>query len=421
MSPFLVGGDSKFCSFNRHIFSDFMATVNFFLKQNNKLNSKPTLIYLSFFFEGKRLRISTKEKIHAKNWNQKEQKARRTEDGYSALNQRLEKLTSDYQQAYRLLKSVNKKITAGNLMDKVDELNGVVNKSNKTLMSFIESYIENSSFKVKFGTIKSYKTTLAVLKRFQSHRRSRIDFDSIDLNFHDEFTSYLSRELNYSGNTVGKHIKNTKVFMNEARERGLTNNSEFLKKGFKVFKEDIDSIYLNEEEIKKLYDLDLSDKERLAFVRDLFIVGCYTGLRFSDFTQIKPENIRKGMISLRTQKTNEMVIIPVHPMVEDIMKKYKGKYANSLPPAFTNQVMNNYLKEIGKLAQLNESNLVSKTIGGKKISISYKKYELITTHTARRSFATNLYLQEFPAISIMKITGHRSEKNFMNYIKMSPH
>ena len=379
------------------------------------------MIYLSFFYEGKRLRISTKEKILAKNWNQQEQKARRTEDGYSALNQRLEKLASDYRQAYWLLKSINKKITAQSLMDKVDAENGVVNKSNKTLMNFIESYIENSSFKVKFGTIKSYKTTHSVLKRFQAHRRSRIDFDSIDLNFHDEFTTYLSRELNYSGNTVGKHIKNIKVFMNEARERGLTNNSEYLKKGFKVFKEEIDSIYLNEEEIKNLYDLDLSGKERLAFARDLFIVGCYTGLRFSDFTQIKPENIRKGMISLRTQKTNEMVIVPVHPMIEDIMKKYKGKYSNSLPPAFTNQVMNNYLKEIGKLAEFIESTLIIKTIGGRKISKTFKKYELISTHTARRSFATNLYLQGFPAISIMKITGHRSEKNFMKYIKISPH
>jgi integrase len=127
------------------------------------------------------------------------------------------------------------------------------------------------------------------------------------------------------------------------------------------------------------------------------------------------------MISLRTQKTNELVTIPVHPMVDDIMKKYKGVFANSLPPAFANQVMNRNLKELGKLAQLNEGVIISKTIGGKKINQTFKKRELITTHTARRSFATNLYLQEFPAISIMKITGHKSEKNFMNYIKMTPH
>jgi integrase len=305
--------------------------------------------------------------------------------------------------------------------DLVDEINNVVNKSNKTLMGFINDYIEAAVYKVKHGTIKSYKTTQSVLKKFQAHRRKRIDFDSIDLNFHDEYTAYLSKNLNYSGNTVGKHVKNLKVFMGEAKERGLTNNTDYLKKGFRVFKEDIDNIYLSEDEIRKLFDLDLSQNERMAFARDLFIVGCYTGLRFSDFSQIKRENIRNGMITLRTQKTNELITIPVHPLVEVIMNKYKGKYANSLPPAFANQIMNGYLKDIGKLAELEESVLVSKTIAGKKASRTFKKHELITTHTARISLATTLFLQEFTAISIMKITGHRSEKNFMNYIKMTPH
>jgi integrase len=398
-----------------------MAVVNYYLKNNDVKNLKPTLIYLSFFYEGKRLRISTKEKIFAKNWNQEEQKARRSEEGFAELNQRLEKLTSDYQKAYRILLSLNKKITPDSLIEQVDTINDVVNKSNKTLMGFINDYIENAVFKVKHGTIKSYKTTYSVLKKFQAYRRKRIDFDSIDLNFHDEYTAYLSKNLNYSGNTVGKHVKNLKVFMGEAKERGLTNNTDYLKKGFKVFKEDIDSIYLSEDEILKLYKLDLSKDERMGYVRDLFIVGCYTGLRFSDFTQIKRENIRNGMISLRTQKTDELVTIPVHPIVEEIMKKYKSKFSNSLPPSFANQIMNDYLKEIGELAEMEESVLIRKTIGGKKVSQTFKKYELITTHTARRSFATNLFLQEFPAISIMKITGHRSEKNFMNYIKMSPH
>ncbi|MFN6037734.1 MAG: phage integrase SAM-like domain-containing protein, partial [Bacteroidota bacterium] len=293
-----------------------MASVNYYLKNSNVNSSKPTLIYMSFFYDGKRLRNSTKEKLMAKNWNQHEQKARRTEEGYTALNQRLEKLSSDFLQAYRLLLSVNKKITPDSLLEKVDEINGVVNKSNKTLMGFINEYIENAAYKVKHGTIKSYKTTNAVLLRFQSHRRNRIDFDSIDLNFHDEFTAYLSRKLNYSGNTVGKHIKNLKVFMSEAKERGLTNNTDYLKKGFKVFKEEIDSIYLTEEELKILFELNLEHNTRLSSARDLFIVGCYTGLRFSDFSQIKRENIRNGMISLRTQKNNELVTIPVHPMVE---------------------------------------------------------------------------------------------------------
>ena len=83
--------------------------------------------------------------------------------------------------------------------------------------------------------------------------------------------------------------------------------------------------------------------------------------------------------------------------------------------------MNRYLKIIGERAGLTELHTIKKTRGGAKVEDTYKKFQLMTTHTARRSFATNLFLQEFPAISIMKITGHRSEKNFMNYIKMTPH
>jgi integrase len=398
-----------------------MATTSFFLKENNPKQNRPTLIFLSFSYDGKRMRISTQEKIHAKNWNQNDQRARKTETGWQELNDRLNKIEEDYQKAYRILKSINKKITPEALTEKVDEINGVVNKDNKTFMGFIKEYIETAVFKVKQGTIKSYKTTQSVLTKYQMHRNKRIDFDHIDLNFYDDFIRYLSLQLDYSANTIGKHIKNIKVFMTEATNRGLNNNFDYLKKGFKVFKEDIDNIYLTEDEIKILFHLDLNNNEKLSYTRDLFIVGCYTGLRFSDFSQIKKESIRNGMISLRTQKTNELVTIPVHPMVDDIMKKYKGVFSNSLPPAFANQVMNRNLKELGKLAQLNEGVIISKTIGGKKINQTFKKRELITTHTARRSFATNLYLQEFPAISIMKITGHKSEKNFMNYIKMTPH
>ena len=398
-----------------------MATVNFYLKGNDKQSLSPSLLFLSFFYEGKRMRVSTQEKLFARNWNQKEQRARRTEEGYAELNERLDKLSSDYQKAYRLLKSIDKKITHETIREKIDSLNNRVNKNNKTLMGFINEFIELAAFKVKPGTIKSYKTTRSVLLKLQSHRNRRIDFDSIDLSFHDELNKYLSKNLNYSGNTIGKHVKNIKVFMNESSERGLNNNFEYLKKGFRVFKEDVDHIYLSEDEILKLYELDLSSHIRIGYARDLFIVGCYTGLRFSDFSQIKKENIRDGMISIRTQKTNELVTIPVHPMVEDIMKKYKGKFSNSLPPAFENQVMNSYLKEIGEKAKFNENVFIKKTIGGKKVEQTFKKWQIITTHTARRSFATNLFLQEFPAISIMKITGHRSEKNFMVYIKMTPH
>jgi integrase len=394
-----------------------MALVNFYLKDPK--SKAPTLIYLFFSFDRQRMKVSTRESIHPRYWNETNQCAKKTFENATAFNSYLDKMGEDYKKAYRLLKSVNERVTPESLKVKVAALNGESDPKTKNLVAFVDSFIAASGSKVTHGTLKNYKTTLSVLLRFKVHSNKRLDFDSINLDFYDDFVGYQEKVLGYSGNTIGKNIKNLKVFMSEATERGLNSNLEYLKKGFKVFKEDVDNIYLSDEELLELYQLDLSAKLHLEMVRDLFIVGCYTGLRFSDFSQIKPEHIKRGTFSIRTQKTDEPVVIPIHPLVQAIMKKY-DVYPNSLPPSYAIQKMNKYLKVIGELMGLDEKVITKKTIGGQKVESKLKKFEMITTHTARRSFATNLFLQGFPTISIMKITGHRSDKTFMQYIKMTP-
>jgi integrase len=205
--------------------------------------------------------------------------------------------------------------------------------------------------------------------------------------------------------------------MNEAVDRNLTTNLQFKNKRFRTVEEPSETIYLTEKEIKRIHDLDLSDNVRLEKVRDLFIIACYTGLRFSDLVELRNENIiNKGtVVRITTVKTGEVVIIPLKGFVKEILKKYKG-----IPPqAISNQKMNEYLKELGEKAELSDDVIISCTRGGKRHRETFKKHELITTHTARRSFATNAYLQNVPTISIMKITGHRTEKSFLKYIKIS--
>ena len=154
-------------------------------------------------------------------------------------------------------------------------------------------------------------------------------------------------------------------------------------------------------------------------VRDLFLIGCHTGLRFSDFTMIKDENILdtpKGQFfQVKTLKTNEKVIIPIKPTVLAIWNKYNGQ----LPRAISNQKMNDYLKELAKEAEFDSKVLFKRTKGHNIVQTEYRKHELVSTHTARRSFATNAYIGGVPSISIMKITGHKTEKAFMKYIKIS--
>ena len=103
------------------------------------------------------------------------------------------------------------------------------------------------------------------------------------------------------------------------------------------------------------------------------------------------------------------------------MAKYSDKYPNNLPPTISNQKMNDYLKEIAKkVDSLKVPVEVEGIKGGLKTTEQKQKWELVTTHTARRSFATNVYKSGFPAISLMKITGHRTEKSFLLYIKVTP-
>jgi integrase len=149
----------------------------------------------------------------------------------------------------------------------------------------------------------------------------------------------------------------------------------------------------------------------------LFVIGCYTGLRFSDLATLNEKNIiDKGTkIKILTQKTGELVIIPLHTYILEILKRYNGK----IPQVISNQKMNDHLKAIGKEAKIKEKTTLHYTQGGIKKSETLPKHELITVHTARRSFATNAFLNEIPSISIMKITGHRTERAFMKYIKIS--
>ncbi|MFZ7115665.1 MAG: site-specific integrase [Bacteroidota bacterium] len=289
-----------------------------------------------------------------------------------------------------------------------------------SFLAFLEIYIERSVALKSHTTIKAYKNTRNHLLDFEKTMwPKKLSFESIDQLFYDDFMQFLIQKKQLSNNTIGNQIKNLKVFLNEATELGINKTFEYKKKKFKKLQEESDSIYLTEDEIKDLYNLNLDDKPSLQRVRDLFIIGCWTGLRFSDFTKLRKENISKGMISIRTQKTDQALMIPIHPMVLKIFKKYTVNDEIILPRAITNQKMNNYLKVVGQKAELDQKIIVTTNRGISREKKPYHKHELVTTHTARRSFATNLYLQGFPAISIMKITGHKSEQSFLKYIKVS--
>ncbi len=307
------------------------------------------------------------------------------------------------------------------------------------LFEFIENFIESSKSrinpktgkKIAVSTIKKYTTCYHLLAEFSMYKNLSFDFKDIDMKFYTSFVKFLNQKAVHKGkdeegnditetglavNSVGKHIAVLKGFLNEAAEQGHNSFRGHKSKNFTVLTENADAVYLNEQELDLLFNLDLSGNLRLERIRDLFLVGCWTGCRFSDFSAISPDQITNGFLHVRQEKTGARVVIPLHPVVKSILDKYNGH----LPPAPSNQKFNDYIKEVCALALINEETQKSITRGGRRVTASFKKSDLVSSHTARRSFATNLYKNGFPAISIMKITGHTTEKSFLKYIRVTP-
>jgi len=411
-----------------------MAKTKFYLRDKETDSTTPILMFVSY--NGQRLtKYPTGETIDPLYWDSKTQRAKQTKkfSTYPEFNTRLDNLKTLAENTLRQYMNDNDQQPPTVEMFR-DLLNQSLNKTPKKeevkpldLFGFIDEFLKEHETRINEKTgkptakssLKVYRQSLRVLKEFKekNYKNREFSFAQIDYYFYTQFQQYLLKQ-NFATNTIGKHIRTLKTFFLEAQERGLMLN--FSPKKFKSVSESTDAIYLNESELNTLFELDLNMNPRLEKIRDLFLVGCWTGLRFSDFTGIKKENIDGEFIEVETQKTGEVVVIPIHRQVEAIMKRYKGKTLNSLPKPISNQKMNEYLKELGQLAGFNETVSESITKGGIKQTVNHPKWELITTHTARRSFATNQYLAGFPSTSIMKITGHRTESSFMKYIKVTP-
>lgn len=296
----------------------------------------------------------------------------------------------------------------------------------KNLLQFFEWFIDYYAINplpktqkpLSKNTVKPYKTALGILKEFAS-KKYPVDYEDITLEFYDDYLKYLQKKK-FSNNYIGNQFKLIKAIMNYALERNLHTNLDFKKKGFAKITEKVDAIYLTEKELKAITELKIKSKMRDR-ARDLFLIGAYTGLRVSDFNRLTAANIKSTAgggryIDIEMKKTGKTVLIPINSTVAAILDKYGGQ-----PPArLAEQKINEELKEIGEKAKITSDFTVEKTVGGKKEKRTYKKHQLITNHTARRSFCTNAYLAGLSTVDIMAISGHTSEAVFLKYIKVTP-
>ena len=402
-----------------------LPTIHFRLKQPDKKGISN--IYLQFIYNKRRLFYSFGQSVKQADWNEKKQRVKNklatTLDGKYSLNDLLDNLENICLKTYQesLKDGIPEPDTLKDAMEAFfnkhhHQIKEITNKP--TLYSlaqrFVSGEIKNKGKDKSTGSLNNYAAVLKHLRDFEKDTNTKVDFETIDLNFFYSYVNYLKTKKNLAINTIAKDISILKVFMSEAVDLEYTDNMKYKHRKFSFNEEETEHVYLTVHDLDKLYRAHIPNK-KLSQVRDLFIFGAWTGLLFSDYSNIKHENIIEMdgdlYIKIITQKTKELVIIPCNPVVVEIFEKYK-KNDNRLPNTISNQKFNDYIKDAAEIAELNETG---------RLSTKPKDplFKLISSHTARRSFATNFYLQGFPSIDLMKVTGHKSERSFLKYIRVS--
>lgn len=305
-----------------------------------------------------------------------------------------------------------------------------------TLTKYLSQYVEGISNGERlngdkpFGerTVINMRQLQRVFNDFQQSQGKEIDFKDIDKGFYTSFVKFLSP---YKQNTIGGHLKNIKAILRAAEEDGYNQFSQYRNKSFKANFNTPDEVYLTEEEVNSIRNLDLSGMpERYDKTRDLFLIGIWCGQRVSDYNGISKIDFHEEsflqvdeatmtvnkreitVLHIRQKKTDNSVYIPVSSEIRPILEKYDYQ-----PPRLTEQVFNRDIKTLCEKAGITQMVQFVEVVGGKKIERELPKYQMVSSHTARRTFCTLAYLSGMLPIDIRKISGHSSEKMLCKYIK----
>jgi integrase len=405
-----------------------MSVVNFNIRDTKA--TRKTSINLIFFYDGSKLKMSTGRSIHPKYWNENKQRAKELMEfsDHIDLNEYLDQLET-------VMLSIYNGYRRGGIVPDSDTLKQdfLTSKDNPIstvrLKSFWEYFEEFITYKKRFiKDMRDYDKSLRKhLIEGEKLFGMPLTFEAIKKqqdSFVERWRTYLEFEaINSFGedglaaNTIGKQNKNLKVFLNWCFDNEIC--QKFSVKHLPSITEDVDKIYLKEEELVAIEKLVLDGEEDL--VRDLFLVGCETALRFSDFTRISESAFVDDTLHFRPKKTensvvNNKVVIPISKRFQKIREKYKDgfpKYDSKKVSSF-----NKTLREVCKKAEINDVIYINRKVGGKRIQTKYYKYEQVSSHTCRRTFCTLKYHKRMDTQAIMKFSGHKSERNFKKYLKL---
>lgn len=282
--------------------------------------------------------------------------------------------------------------------------------------------IKRTGLYMSANTIEHHKIVLKRYEKFISDRRWVDTFNLFDKKFETLFETWCYKNQNYTPNTIATTFSIMKVWLNQAEDDGLIKTRDF--HNWKSKSDDVVHIYLTDEEIERIYKIEFTDeirnqykidhKSNIEETRDLFVIACRLGLRLADWNKLNQSewDFENNTIRVNTSKTKEPVTVPLADMVIEIYKKYEGV----LPRPIDKSHLNKQLQKCGEIAGINDDKYILEKKGGKAEEKHYKKYQLISSHCGRRSFATNLYKKCKNSLMVMKFTGHKTEDSFYKYI-----
>lgn len=395
-----------------------MATTKLKLRADRKNAFDNTTVYVQVCINSKVKLYPTGIKVQPEHWDEVHQKVRKTfgygfERHWTKINKK--KIEIDHIIDHTIMNNINltfeyitkelKKIENSGT-EKESEIDPI---TQKTVYEIIESFIEVNNLISVNGTTKHRKSALKKLKSFFGKKIPK--FTDFNYQFYLEYTNWLL-ENDLENSSVNKQFCYLRTFMGYASKLGLYDMK--LMKDFDSLPEaEKRKIYISKDELKKIWEHEF-ESEKLERIKDLFVFGCATGLRESDFSEIKPENIQKEEFSLISIKLKKLLVIPFNFYSREVLKKY-----NNCLPKYSQQKFNDYIKEaLQKIGLDNPEQVVTYKKGIRKEEV-VPKYSLVSSHTARRTFITQSILRGIPTPVIQTITGHSDLRSFSKYIKIT--
>jgi len=360
------------------------------------------------------LKVYSNITILSKHWSKKKRCVLSANPKATEWNRYLLSFEKNVLDIYLRAKEENRYVTAAYIKRALEPKK---NKKEDTFWNRWNEFLNSKKGSCSEGTIKKYNTVKRHLNAFEEYRKDLFSFNNInDVTLEElQYFMYHSRDLNTQ--TTSKNIKFFKAYLNWCHRRRYLNSTDF-KYFIPNTQPDTLKIIITEDELNSLRELRINDTPHLENVRELFILSCLTGLRYSDYSRISKEHIKENneefYLQIRQKKTEQFIEIPLTEESKNIVMRL----VNGKVHAISNQKINKYLKRVCQIAGIDELNEDSYYKGKEVTKTLKKKYELVTSHTGRRTFATNLLFRNVPSEIVMQFTGHKDYKSFSSYVNI---